>query len=194
MLISLLHVKWHVEVGMDERVVITFGQGDRRFNLRAVAVILDREQRRVVIHHASHEDFWTLPGGRVELGESAAEALVREMREEMGVEVEVGRLLWVVEGFVTFLERHWHEISFYFLAILPSDCPLYNQAKWSGIEEGIEDFFIPEELRGTTNNLELLFEWHDIDRLHDVNLFPRFLQDDLRSLPTEVQHVVRVGD
>ena len=71
---------------------------------------------------------------------------------------------------------------------------MYNQAKWSGIEEGIEDFFIPEELRGTTNNLELLFEWHDIDRLHDVNLFPRFLQDDLRSLPTEVQHVVRVGD
>jgi len=179
---------------MDERVLITFERGDRRFNLRAVAVILDKEQRRVVIHRASHEDFWALPGGRVELGESAAEALVREMREEMGVEVEVGRLLWVVEGFVTFLERHWHEISFYFLAALPSDCPLYNQAKWSGLEEGIEDFFMPEELRGTTNNLELLFEWHDIDHLHDVNLFPRFMQDALLTLPTGVQHVVLRGD
>lgn len=178
---------------MDERVVITFEQGDRRFNLRAVAVILDKQQRRVVIHRASHEDFWALPGGRVELGERAAEALVREMREEMGIDVEVGRLLLVVEGFFTFLERHWHEISFYFLTILPSDCPLYNQAKWSGIEEGIEDVFIPEELRGTTNNLDLLFEWHDIDRLHDVNLVPRFLQDALRTLPAEVQHVVLVG-
>jgi ADP-ribose pyrophosphatase YjhB (NUDIX family) len=179
---------------MDERVLITFERGDRRFNLRAVAVILDKEQRRVVIHHASHEDFRGLPGGRVELGESAADALVREMREEMGVEVEAGRLLWVVEGFVTFLERNWHEISLYFLTILPPDCPLYNQTKWSGLEEGIEDFFIPKELLGTTNNLELLFEWHDIDRLHDVSLVPRFLQDALRTLPTEVQHVVRVGD
>ena len=189
-----LYVKWYPEVDMDERVVITFEQGDRRFNLRAVAVILDQEQRRVVIHRASHEDFWTLPGGRVELGERAAEALVREMREEIGVEVEVGRLLWVVEGFVAFLERHWHEISFYFLTTLPLDCPLYDQDRWSGIEEGIEDLYIPKELRGTTNTLELLFEWQDIDRLHDVNLFPRFLQDDLRTLPTEVQHVVRVGD
>ena len=62
---------------MDERVMITFEHGDRRFNLRAVGVILDREGQRMLIHRASHEDFWTLPGGRVEMGESAAEALVR---------------------------------------------------------------------------------------------------------------------
>lgn len=49
--------------------MVTFEQGDRRFNLRAVAVILDMEQRRVVIHRASHKDFWTLPGGRVEMGD-----------------------------------------------------------------------------------------------------------------------------
>lgn len=52
---------------MDERVMVTFEQGDRRFGLRTVAVILDRERKRVVIHRASHEDFWTLPGGRVAL-------------------------------------------------------------------------------------------------------------------------------
>lgn len=128
------------------------------------------------------------------MGESAAEALVREMREEMGVEVEVGRLLWVVEGFLEFLDRRWHEVSFYFLAILPPHCPLYDAEKWSGLEEGIDEIFIPKELRGQITNIELLFEWYDIGRLHEVNLFPRFLQDDLRSLPTEVQHVVRVGD
>ena len=182
------------EPAMNERITLTLEHGDRRFTVRTVAVILDKQCNRVVIHRASHEDFWVLPGGRVELGESASAALVREMNEEMGVQVDVGRLLWIVEGFPQFLERRWHEVSFYFLATLPPDCPLHDLQRWSGLEEGIEEIFIPIELRGHTNNIELLFEWYDIDRLHDLNLFPRFLQDGLRSLPSEVQHVVRFGD
>lgn len=40
---------------------------------------------------------WSLPGGKVEEGEPLADALVREMREETGVDVEVGRLLYVCD-------------------------------------------------------------------------------------------------
>jgi 8-oxo-dGTP diphosphatase len=36
---------------------------------------------------------WEFPGGKVEAGESETDALVRECREEMGIEVAVGRLL-----------------------------------------------------------------------------------------------------
>jgi len=36
---------------------------------------------------------WEFPGGKVEDGESEADALVRECREEMGIEIAVGRLI-----------------------------------------------------------------------------------------------------
>lgn len=40
---------------------------------------------------------WSLPGGKVEEGETLAAALVREMREETGLQVKPGRLLYVCD-------------------------------------------------------------------------------------------------
>ena len=40
---------------------------------------------------------WSLPGGKVEEGETLSVALVREMREETGLDVESGRLLYVCD-------------------------------------------------------------------------------------------------
>lgn len=40
---------------------------------------------------------WSLPGGKVEQGETLTQALIREMREETGAEVQVGRLLYLCD-------------------------------------------------------------------------------------------------
>jgi len=99
------------ELGMRMRMnIIDFETSAGRFTVRTVGVAIHNEQ--VLLHRAARDTWWALPGGRVELHESSSDALVREMREELGVEVVLLRLLWVLERF--FVSSHYnHSIQFY---------------------------------------------------------------------------------
>ena len=62
------------------------------------AVIKDDRGRLLLIKrgHAPGAGLWSLPGGRIEPGETDTEALVREMREETGLVIEAGQLIGTV--------------------------------------------------------------------------------------------------
>ncbi len=59
------------------------------------AVILDLTRQSVLLTRRSDNGRWCLPGGAMDPGESAAEACVREVLEETGLVVRVGRLIGV---------------------------------------------------------------------------------------------------
>jgi 8-oxo-dGTP diphosphatase len=63
------------------------------------AIVHDAGGRLLVIRrgHPPGEGLWSLPGGRVEAGESDAAAVARELAEETGLRVEAGRLVGRVE-------------------------------------------------------------------------------------------------
>jgi 8-oxo-dGTP diphosphatase len=64
------------------------------FSIGAFAIIFD-DNGKVLLSHRRDRDMWNLPGGGVETGEMPWEAVVRETREETGLDVTIDRLVGV---------------------------------------------------------------------------------------------------
>lgn len=108
--------------------MVTFEKGDIRFNYRVVGIVFNKNW--VLLHRAEEDDFWTPPGGRVELLEPSKDALKREMHEELGVEVCVERLIWIVETFFKDGGTLFHELGLYYLVELSKGCSLYRKREF----------------------------------------------------------------
>ena len=93
---------------------------------RACAII--RQADRLLLNRFGGDSFWALPGGAVEQGEFSTDALIREMREELGAAVEVGRLIWIVENLFEYRGTSYTEYG------------LYYEADWRSGEIGDDEF------------------------------------------------------
>jgi 8-oxo-dGTP diphosphatase len=80
------------------------------------AVIVDANGRLFLARRGpkakNERGLWEFPGGSVEFGETLADALKREMREEYGIEIAVGELLDVVDHILPEEGQHWVSPSF----------------------------------------------------------------------------------
>ena len=155
--------------------MITFAHDNIRFTHRIVGVAI--EDGRVLLHQAEGDDFWALPGGRAELLEPAEATLRREMREELDIQVEVVRPLWLVENFFQHQGYQHHELGIYFLMRVPADWSYRAQT---------------EPFLGDENGTRLICRWFPLEELAAIKVYPSFLVSGLRALPPTLQHVVHV--
>ena len=62
------------------------------------AIVLDDRKRMLLVRqHHDGKDIWMVPGGTIEEGESAADAALREVKEETNLDIGLDGLLWHVE-------------------------------------------------------------------------------------------------
>ncbi|MDM5314550.1 NUDIX hydrolase [Fictibacillus sp. b24] len=132
------------------------------FNYRVAAVMI--EDGRVLLHRAKKETNWSLPGGRVKLGEDAKASLQREMKEELDLQVTVDRFLWTVENFFTYSEKEIHEVGLYFRLTAENPLPFHNG----------EEFTVLEAER-------LVFKWVPLQDLNQYVLYPEVVKNKLIS-------------
>ena len=70
-------------------------------------VVQDGKVLLLLRKNAPEAGSWSLPGGRVEFMESLEDAVVRELREELGITVEVESLVCVINHIVPDENAHW---------------------------------------------------------------------------------------
>ncbi len=116
--------KDEVLYGLSLRAVTTVG---------VFAAIFDEDRRILCVRRAYAPYNWTLPGGRVEENESPIEALIREVAEETGCDVDSGELVGV------------YAAPFKDDLVLFFECILRSRDEWRPDAEIAEVSFVPAD-------------------------------------------------
>lgn len=148
---------------------ISFNQESQKFNYRVCAMIISGN--RILAMHDERSPYFYLPGGRVKMGETAEQAVIREVREELHVTLKITRPLWLNQAFFTedVDGVRYHELCIYFLMDITD----------TDLQENGNSFILTEGKHIHT------FEWLEFDRLKDEYFYPIFLKKEIFNLPDE---------
>ena len=146
---------------------ITFKTENGRFNYRVCAVIINNN--KLLAMHDENSPYYYLPGGRVCLHETAENAVLREVKEELEIDAKIIRPLWVNQGFFTedVTGEQFHELCIYFLIDI-SDTDILNKG----------DKFRMYERHHIHD-----YEWLEFEHLENEYLYPVFIKKEIFDLP-----------
>lgn len=106
---------------------ILFKTDEYVFSYRVAGILL--HDNKILLQKPTNDTGYAIPGGHVSFGETGAETLVREFKEEMGADVTVGELKWVAEIFFPWGNKPCQQICLYYDVALASD----NQMPLEGV-------------------------------------------------------------
>lgn len=151
---------------------LTVPVGDGILNIRVGAIIM-RDGKFLMAGNPSTPYLYTV-GGRIQFGESAEQAIIREVEEETGVRMEVDRLGFIHENFFTgdsgfSMGKTVYEITFFFYMKLPDD---FKPVCDSFSSDGQKEFLI----------------WISVD--DERPYFPIFFRTELKNPSATPKHIV----
>ena len=137
--------------------------GNTVFGVRATALIV-KDNRLLVVE--DEDGFYTI-GGAIQVDEATEDAVVREVKEELGVASKAVQLAFIVENRFEQAGVHYHNIEFHYLVDLLEDAPLTMQ----------------EDAK------PLPCRWLALNGLHTINLKPAFLKTTLPNWDGQLRHI-----
>ena len=148
---------------------ITYVSNRKKFNYRVCAIIISNN--KILAMHDERSPYFYLPGGRVQMGETAEHAVIREEQEKLNVTPKIIAPLWLNQSFFTedVDKLNYHEICIYYLMDI-SETGLLEKGERFTLHEGhhIHDF-----------------EWLAFERLQDEYFYPIFLKTNIYNLPKQ---------
>lgn len=135
------------------------------FGVRVSALMLKEDKLYLA---KSPKDEYYLLGGAILVNELTETAIQREIYEEVGIQIEVGQLAFVVENHFSLENTEYHQIEFHYV-VTPLSSPN------SKMEEG-------GQIRRC--------EWVSLNELDNINLNPAFLKKALINWDGQLKHIV----
>ena len=122
-------------------------------NKRVRGIIIDNGKILLMYRYKNGMEYWVVPGGGIEAGESEIEALMREMKEETNLDVTVGRKVMddVYNGV---------DVSYYMIDKFDGKLELGGPEKEQLSQENV---YLPK--------------WVDISVLNELTLYPEKLKE-----------------
>ena len=145
---------------------------DGILNIRVGAIIM--KNGKILMVGNERSDYLYSVGGRIKFGETAEEAVVREVLEETGVKMEIDRLGFIHENYFygnapMNLGKLIYEISLFFYMKTPDD-------------------FTPVSDSFTEDNCEEYLRWVSLDE--NIKMYPTFFKTELKNPVDTVRHFV----
>ena len=130
------------------------------FHARACGII--EQDSKFLIMRVNKTTYYHIPGGHIEMGENSKQAIIREIKEEIGCDIEEVNLFAIQENFWVRNNKKCHGIEFYYIIkpkyeLQMKDC------------QGIEND------KGKENILD--FKWVTSEELKDIDLRPSNIKD-----------------
>lgn len=155
---------------------VTFRTPEGRFNYRACAILIHDD--RLLAMKDENSPYYYLPGGRVALHETAENAVLREVREELGIEARIARPLWLNQSFFTedVTGERFHEICVYYLLDVSGTDLLSRGDRFDGVEKHHCHRFV----------------WLSFDEVEREYLYPLFIKQRIRNLPAMLEMITEI--
>ena len=142
---------------------LTIDVGEYKLNIRAAGVII--HNGKILVHRNINSDHYALIGGRVEIGENSAETVKREIKEEVGKDVEITGYISTIENFFEMNGTKYHEIMFVHKVEFVDD----------------DDKKIEDTLKNIEGKDYLQYEWLELNKIDEYPLLPSAIKSVLKE-------------